>query len=77
VKEPSRDVEAIDEALDKLAARDPVKAEPVKLRFFAFRTMPEIAGALKISLATAERHWTYARTWLYAELKVRENFGDA
>jgi hypothetical protein len=29
-------------------------------------------GVLKISLATAERHWTYARTWLYAELKDRD-----
>ena len=40
----------------------------VKLRFFAGLTMPEIAKVMKISLATAERHWTYARTWLYAEL---------
>jgi ECF sigma factor len=31
-------------------------------------TMPEIARTLKISLATTERHWTYARTWLYAEM---------
>jgi hypothetical protein len=35
--------------------------------------MPEIARVLKISLATAERHWTYARTWLFAELKDRGN----
>jgi DNA-directed RNA polymerase specialized sigma24 family protein len=48
----------------------------LKLRFFAGLTMPEIAQVLKISLATAERHWTYARTWLYAELKDRENFAD-
>jgi hypothetical protein len=36
--------------------------------------MPEIARVLKISLATAERHWTYARTWLFAELK---DWGDS
>jgi DNA-directed RNA polymerase specialized sigma24 family protein len=41
----------------------------VKLRFFAGLTMPEAADVLGVSLATAERHWTYARTWLYAELK--------
>jgi hypothetical protein len=35
--------------------------------------MPEIARVLKITLATAERHWTYARTWLFAELKDRDN----
>jgi RNA polymerase sigma factor (TIGR02999 family) len=72
-KEQSEDLEALDEALDKLAAEDPGKAELVKLRFFAGLTMPEIAQVLEISLATAERHWTYARTWLYAELKGRGN----
>ena len=72
-KEPSEDLEALDEALTKLAAEDPAKAELVKLRFFAGLTMPEIAQVLKISLATAERHWTYARTWLDAELKDRDN----
>ena len=28
---------------------------------------------MKVSLATAKRHWTYARTWLFAELKDRGN----
>ena len=45
----------------------------VKLRFFAGLTLPEIAQVFKISLATAERHWTYARTWLFAELKDRDD----
>ena len=40
----------------------------MKLRFFAGLTMQEAAAALGISLATAERHWTFARSWLYAEL---------
>jgi RNA polymerase sigma factor (TIGR02999 family) len=76
-KEPSEDLEALDEALTKLAAEDPAKAELVKLRFFAGLTMPEIAGVLKISLATAERHWTYARTWLFAELKDRDDSANS
>jgi RNA polymerase sigma factor (TIGR02999 family) len=59
----------VNEALDKLAKEEPAKAELVKLRFFAGLTMPEAAEILRISLATAERHWTYARTWLFAELK--------
>jgi RNA polymerase sigma factor (sigma-70 family) len=75
-KESSEDLEALDEALTKLAAEDPAKAELVKLRFFTGLTMPEIARVLKISLATAERHWTYARTWLYAELKDRGETAD-
>ena len=75
-KAPSVDLEALDEALDKLTEEDPAKAELVKLRFFACLTMPEIARVMKISLATAERHWTYARTWLFAELKDRGDTAD-
>jgi RNA polymerase sigma factor (TIGR02999 family) len=65
---PADDLLALDEALTRLAARDPVRAELVKLRFFARLTMSEAAEALGVSLATAERYWTFARTWLYAEL---------
>jgi RNA polymerase sigma factor (TIGR02999 family) len=66
---PSDDLLALDEALTRLAQRDPVRAELVKLRFFAGLTMPEAAQALGLSLATAERHCTFVRVWLYAELK--------
>jgi RNA polymerase sigma factor (TIGR02999 family) len=62
------DLLAVNQALERLAAQDPVRADLVKLRFFAGLTMPESAAVLGISLATAERHWTFARTWLYAEL---------
>jgi RNA polymerase sigma factor (TIGR02999 family) len=66
---PPEDLLDLNEALDKLAREEPAKAELVKLRFFAGLTMPEVAEVLGISLATAERHWTYARTWLFAELR--------
>jgi RNA polymerase sigma factor (TIGR02999 family) len=66
---PSLDVLALNDALSKLAETEPAKADLVKLRFFAGLTMPEAATALGISLATAERHWTFARSWLYAELE--------
>jgi RNA polymerase sigma factor (TIGR02999 family) len=59
---------AVDEAIEKLAAEDPTAAQTVKLRFYAGLTMPETAAALRLSLRTAERHWTYARAWLYQEL---------
>jgi RNA polymerase sigma factor (TIGR02999 family) len=65
---PSLDFLALDEALSRLADIEPAKAELVKLRFFAGLTMPEAAAALDISLATAERYWTFAKSWLYAEL---------
>jgi RNA polymerase sigma factor (TIGR02999 family) len=71
---PSADVDllALDEALTKLAVQDSRRAELVKLRFFAGLTMPEVAQVLGISLATAERWWTFTRTWLYAELAGEE-----
>ena len=59
---------ALDDALTRFAAQEPAKAELVKLRFFARMSNPEAAAALGISVATAERWWAFARTWLYAEL---------
>jgi len=65
----SLDLLALDDALEKLAREQPLKAELVKLRFFAGLTMPEAAQILGVSLATAERHWTFTRAWLLAELE--------
>ncbi len=62
------DILALNEALTRLAEESPIRAELVKLRFFAGMTLPEAAEILGISRATAERYWTYARTRLYAEL---------
>jgi RNA polymerase sigma factor (TIGR02999 family) len=59
---------AVDEALARFAAEEPVKAELVKLRFFAGLSVEEAAAALGVSVPTAHRWWAYARTWLYAEL---------
>lgn len=59
---------ALDDVLARFAVSEPLKAELVKLRFFAGMTVPEAAEALGISVATAERYWTYARVWLYCEL---------
>ena len=61
---------AVHEALDKLAARDPPKAELVKLRYFAGMTVEEAAAALGISEPTAKRWWAFARTWLYMEIRA-------
>ena len=61
----------IHEALEKLAAESPQKAEIVKLRYFVGMEHAEIAEALGIAEPTVRRHWTYARSWLYAELKAR------
>jgi DNA-directed RNA polymerase specialized sigma24 family protein len=68
VREPDFDLVALDEALDKLATRDPEAAKFVELRFFAGLTMPQVAEVLGVSLATAERRWAYVKAWLLAEL---------
>jgi RNA polymerase sigma factor (TIGR02999 family) len=63
---------ALDEALTEFAQKHPDKAELVRLRYFAGLTVAEAARALGISTSTADRHWTYARAWLY-----RRIVGDA
>ena len=59
---------ALHEALDALAAHDAVKAELVKLRFFAGLTLVQAANVLELSEPTAKRYWAYARAWLYREI---------
>ena len=52
---------AVNEALDRFAARWPEKAELVKLRYFVGLTIPEASEAIGVSRATGERYWTFAR----------------
>jgi RNA polymerase sigma factor (TIGR02999 family) len=66
------DLEAWLEAIDALSALDDRKADAVRLRVFFGLTMPQVAETLGISLATAERDWTFARAWLAREMKQRE-----
>jgi len=60
---------AVDEALTKLAREDPDSAEFIKLRFFAGMTNDEAAQALGIPERTARRHWSFARAWLFREIR--------
>jgi RNA polymerase sigma factor (TIGR02999 family) len=74
--EPDGDLLALDEVLNRFEAISPTKAVLVKLRFFAGLTIPQAAEALGISSNTADRHWAYARAWLYAELKKLGGHAD-
>jgi RNA polymerase sigma factor (TIGR02999 family) len=65
---PGIDALALDEALDRLAAIDPVHARIVELRYFAGLTIEETSDALGISPATVKREWTWARAWLHRQL---------
>ena len=66
--DPREDLLALDDALTRLAAQEPAKAELVKLRHFAGLSLEESAAVLGVSLATAKRYWATARAWLFAEL---------
>jgi len=68
VEGPADDLLAMDEALTKLAVEDPVKADLVKLRYFAGLTCEQATESLGISRVTAHRYWTYARAWLHHEI---------
>jgi len=66
---PDDELLALDEALDRLAALDARAAEVVKLCFFVGLTEEQAAKELGISLATAERLWSFARAWLFREMQ--------
>lgn len=65
----SVDLLALDDALVRLAALDPRKAQLVELRYFAGLSIPEAAAALGVSAATVGREWAVARMWLRRELE--------
>jgi RNA polymerase sigma factor (sigma-70 family) len=70
-EEAADEVVALDEALEEFARLDPAKAELVQLRYFAGLSVEEAAEMLGISRATADRHWRYAKTWLYCAMTRR------
>jgi len=59
---------ALDEALEKLEKKDQLKADLVKLRFYAGLTIEQSAKSLGISLTTAKTYWAYTRAWLLREV---------
>ncbi len=65
---PSEELLALNEALDRLAERDRMKADLVKLRYFAGLTCKQAAKTLGIAHSTADEHWAYAKAWLKADI---------
>jgi len=63
------DLLALDEALQVLARKDSTSAELVNLLFFAGLSLGEAARSLDIPRRTADRHWAFARAWLYQRLR--------
>jgi len=66
---PDEQLLAVHEALDILAKDHPVQAEVVKLRYFVGMTNEETAEILGVSVATVKNYWTFARTWIFNEIK--------
>jgi RNA polymerase sigma factor (TIGR02999 family) len=66
--ESNVDIQALDEALSRLAAFDPQQARLVELRYFAGLSLEETADAMNVSRATAAREWQVAKAWLHREL---------
>lgn len=64
------EVLAIHDVLERLEEWEPRKAELVKLRYFIGMTGEEVADTLGISLATVNRDWAFARTWLFREINL-------
>ena len=73
----AEEILALDEALTRLAREEPAAASVVKLRYFTGLTIEEAAAALGISVRTANRHWAYARAWLFQELSTDGGEGGA
>lgn len=72
VHQRSADIVALDEALGRLANRDPKLARLVELRYFAGLTSKEVADVLGVSVSTVEREWVAARAWLYRAMTAGE-----
>jgi RNA polymerase sigma factor (TIGR02999 family) len=67
----AEDLIALDEALEQLAGEDQACADLVKLRFFGGLSHTQAAASLGVSRRVADRHWAYARAWLYERLRGR------
>lgn len=66
---PDEKVLLIDEALEKLRVLDPEKAQVVVLKFYGGRTNQEVAESLGVTERTVERHWAYAKAWLFQSIR--------
>jgi RNA polymerase sigma factor (TIGR02999 family) len=69
VEETPDELIALDKAMEELAVEDPTKVDLVKLRYFAGLSIGQAAEILGISRATAIRHWSFTRAWLFQRIK--------
>ena len=68
--EPTFEILALDDALKRLAKRDPRKTQVVELRFFGGLTLEETSNVVGVSRATVERDLTMAKAWLKSTMSA-------
>jgi RNA polymerase sigma factor (TIGR02999 family) len=68
---PDEKVLLINDALERLSAQDPEKAQVVVMKFFGGRTNQEVAECLAVTERTVERHWAYAKAWLFQNIRAQ------
>lgn len=71
-QEKEIDFAAIDDALKRLEALDPLQGRLVELRFFGGLSIKETADVIGVSAATVKREWAIARAWLQREIMAGE-----
>jgi RNA polymerase sigma factor (TIGR02999 family) len=64
------DLVALDEALSRLEQVDPRASRVVELRFFTGLSEKETAEVMGISISTLKRDWSFAKAWLFDQLKA-------
>lgn len=69
---PDEKVLLIDDALERLRAQDPEKAQVVVLKFFGGLTNEEVAVSMGVTARTIERHWAYAKAWLFHRIRAEK-----
>ncbi len=67
------EVMAVDEALRKLEAVSPRRAEVVMLRYFAGLSIDETAQVLGVAPRSVDEEWRFAKAWLHRELSRGES----
>ncbi|MDQ5980351.1 MAG: hypothetical protein QG602_3327 [Verrucomicrobiota bacterium] len=68
---PDEKILLMNDALERLHLEDPEKARVVVMKFFGGRTNQEVAEALAVTERTVERHWAYAKAWLFQSIRAQ------
>jgi len=69
---PEEKILLINDAVDRLQEHDPVRARVVVLKFFGGFTNQEVAASIGVTERTVERHWAFAKAWLFQSIQAQQ-----